>query len=194
MVVASARFSGARPALPSKPWLGLRRTARRIRGFVEVASFCAPARPGSPLVAVSRGPHVGACVVDARRLAACGRGGRFSMLRNRRRVPSPVRPRAVHGFHRSTPRIPRKVRNLAEKSAKNCLSPARTPLGFGLARDSSPLHPRPAGWTEQRRGTLARSPTLPGPNPCPGCGRSARLSCPPRSGTVRRSLPTGHAA
>ena len=29
----------------------------------------------------------------------------------------------------------------APKSAPNCLSPARSPMGIGLARDSSPLHP-----------------------------------------------------
>ena len=103
-------------------------------------------------------------------------------------------PVDVHGFPAQPHACPGKFGISLKKSAKNCLSPARPPQGVGLARDSSPLHPRPAGGTEQRRGALAGRPTLPGSYPCPGGDQSARLSCPPWSGTVRHCLPTGRPA
>ena len=87
----------------------------------------------------------------------------------RRRMVLPARSPATRTTSASAPRRPRKVRNLSAKIRQSCLSPARPPLGAGLARDSSPLHPRPL----------------------PACLRSARLSPPPRSGTVRGCLPTG---
>ena len=191
MSVASARFFGARPALPSKPWLGFRRAAHRLKGFLEVASFCSLARPERPLVSVSRGLLVGACRADVRRLAARGGSLRFPLPRDRRRVPSPVPPGGRSWLPCSAPRMPRRVRNLAGKIRQKLSLASPNPSGVRAGERQFPLHPRPAGGTEQRRGALAGRPTLPGSYPCPGGGRSARLSCSPQSGTVRHCLPTG---
>ena len=96
---------------------------------------------------------------------------------------------------RAPPHVcPRNFRISPKKSAKNCLSPARTPLGFGLARDSSPLHPQAHTGCERRCGPLAWRPTMPVPQPRQGSVQSAQLSRTPGSGTVRHCLPTGRPA
>ena len=82
MAVAPPRFTSPRPALPSTPWLGLRRAARRLRSFLEETPLRAttplhtPAGPSNPPVEASCASPVGAPLVGAQRLAAGGRRGR----------------------------------------------------------------------------------------------------------------------
>ena len=180
MAVASARFPSRRPALPSTPWSGLMRAPRRRGSSLEEA----PLGAATPLRAPAAADHLSG-----------PRPGLLCAPRNRRRrMVSPAHPLAACAFPCSAPRLPRKLQNLPKKSARNCLSPARTPEGFGLARDSFPLHPEPDAGASWRCGPGAWPPKMPVSHPPRASAQSARLSRTPWSGTVRHCLPTGRPA
>ena len=180
MAVASASCPSPRPALPSTPWLGLRRALRRLRSFLEET----PRFAATPLRAPAAADHLSG-----------PRPGLLCAPRNRRRrMVSPAHPLAACAFPCSAPRLPRKLQNLAEKIRQKLSLASPNPRGVRAGERQFPPSPpaRRCGLAPLRasRNEL-HNPCLP---PRRARIRSPRLSRTPRSGTVRHCLPTGRPA
>ena len=175
MAVAPARFTSPRPALPSTPWLGLRRAARRLRSFLEET----PLRATTPLhtSAGPSNPPVGAPLVGAPTGGLLGDAAGAHRGRPSTPIPGPAPPT-------SPP-----------------LTPGASPRP--VSASSGPRGERRVFWKKllcARRPRFAPPPPVshqPGPpasrppqahTPPPGLSRT------PWSGTVRHCLPTGRPA
>ena len=95
----------------------------RLARWRPPATLTSTRQPGTAIVALASGAR---------------RAGNLTAARPRH-APSPAAP------------CPRARRRSIPKSAQSYLSPARPPLGVGLARDSSPLNPLARSPRQDRR-------------------------------------------